>query len=99
MARRIEQVDRAAGVVELQHGGGDRDAPLFLQLHPVGGHLALLALGLDCPGLLDRTAVKQQLFGEGGFTRIRVGNDREIAAPRHRLSQARQDLIRDWIHS
>ena len=97
MAWRIEQVDRVAGVVELQHGGGNRDAPLLLQLHPVGGHLALLALGLHSAGLLDRTAVKQQLFGEGGFTRIRVGNDREIAAPRHRLRQARQTLIEGWI--
>ncbi len=83
----VEQVDRAAVVVELQHGGGDRDAALLLQLHPVGGDLALLPLGLHRPGLLNGTAVEQQLFGEGGLAGVGVGNDREIAAPGHGVSQ------------
>ena len=86
----VQQVDRAAAVVELQHRGGDRDAPLLLQLHPVGGDLALLPLGLHRPSLLDRTAVEQQLFGEGGLAGVGVGNDREVAAPRHRLSERLQ---------
>ena len=87
MAGGIEQVDRAAGVIELQHGGGDRDAALLLDFHPVGGDLALFALGLDRPGLLNRPAVEQQLFGEGCLARVRVGDDGEITAPGHRLGQ------------
>ena len=36
VARGVEQVDHAVAVGELQHGRGDRDAALLLQLHPVG---------------------------------------------------------------
>ena len=31
----VEQVDDVVAVGELQHGRGDRDAPLLLELHPV----------------------------------------------------------------
>ena len=83
----VEQVDRAAAVVELQHGGGDRDAALLLQLHPVGGDLALLPLGLHGARLLDRAPVEQQFLGERGLAGVGVGNDREVAAAGHRLRQ------------
>ena len=85
VTRRVEQVDRGGVVVELQHRRSDRDAPLFFQLHPVGGHLALLAAGLHRTGLLNRTAVQQQLFRQGCLASIRMGNDREVAATIHRL--------------
>ena len=34
--RGIQEVDAVARVIELQHGGGHRDAALFFQFHPVG---------------------------------------------------------------
>ena len=33
----VQDVDAEALVLELHHGGGDGDAPLLLDLHPVGG--------------------------------------------------------------
>ena len=83
VARGIEQVDRAAGVVELQHRGGNRNTPLLLELHPVGGHLALLALGLYGTGLLNGAPIKKKLFGEGCFTGVGVRNNGKVAAPAH----------------
>jgi hypothetical protein len=35
------------------------------------------ALALDRPRQLNGVAKQQQLFRDGGFTRVRVGNDRE----------------------
>ena len=46
----VEQVDDAVAVGELQHGRGDRDAALLLELHPVRGGRAALAAGLDRAG-------------------------------------------------
>ena len=48
----VEQVDDAVAVGELQHGRGDRDAALLLELHPVGGGRAAAAAGLDRAGLV-----------------------------------------------
>ena len=77
----VQQVDGALVVVELEHGGGDRDAALLLELHPVRGHAPLLPTGLDSSGLLDGTPIEQELFGQCGFAGVRVGDDREIASP------------------
>ena len=87
MAGGVQQVDGAAAVVELEHGGGNGDAPLLLQFHPVGGHLALLPLGLHSPCLLNRPPVEEKLFRQGGLAGVGVGNDRKIPAPGHGLGQ------------
>jgi hypothetical protein len=76
----VEQVDRAAGVVELEDGRTDRDAALFLQLHPVGGGGALVFAGGDGAGEMDGVAVKQELLGQRRLARVGVRDDREGAA-------------------
>ena len=76
---RVEQVDRVALVVELQHGGGDRDAALLLQLHPVAGGVAAGAARLDAAGEVDGAAVEQQLLGERRLARVGMGDDGEGA--------------------
>ena len=45
--------------------------------------VAAIGLGLDLTGQIDRAAEQQQLFGEHGFTGVRVRDDREGAAARH----------------
>ena len=80
VARRVEQIDAEADVVELEHARGDRDAALALQLHPVGRRVSLGAAGFDGAGEVNRAAVEEELFGEGGFAGVRVGDDREGAA-------------------
>ena len=90
MTRSIQKIDGVGAVIELQHRGGDRNAPLFLQLHPVGGHLALFTTCFHRTGLLDGTPVKQEFFRERGFTRVGVGDDREIATTINGLSQGLQ---------
>ena len=79
MARRIQQVDCCGVVIELQNRGGDRDAPLLFKLHPVGCDLALFPPRFHGAGLLNRTPIKKELFGECCLACVRVGNNREIA--------------------
>ena len=66
-------------VGELEHRRRDRDAALLLQLHPVGGHPAPLAAGLDRTGLLEGTAVEEELLGQRGLARVGVADDGEGA--------------------
>ena len=87
VAWRIKQIDGVAGVVELKNGGGNRDAPLLFQLHPVGRDLALLSTSLHRTSLLNGTAIQQQFLSERGFPGVRVGNNREIPASRHCIQQ------------
>ena len=83
VARGVEEVDHAVAVGELQDRGGDRDAPLLLERHPVGGRGAPARAGLDRPRLLgEGPAVEQELLGEGGLPRVGVADDGERAAAR-----------------
>ncbi len=50
VARRVEQVEPVAVVIELQHRGADRNAALLLQFHPVGRGGALVFAGRDRAG-------------------------------------------------
>ena len=79
VARGVEQVDDALLVGELHHRGGDRNPALLLHLHPVRGGVAGRFAPLHRAGKLDGTAEQQELFGQRGFTRIRVRNDRKSA--------------------
>ena len=49
----IKDVDAAAVVLKLQHGGGDGDAALLLDVHPVGDGVLRACLSLDRAGGLD----------------------------------------------
>ncbi len=82
MSGSIEQVDRIALVVELQHRGADRDTTLFFELHPVAGGGALVFSILHGTSKMNGISVEQELLGERGFTRIRMGDDGESAATR-----------------
>ena len=79
VTRCVQQVQDLLAVRELQHGRGDRDAALLLELHPVRRGGAAIALGLHRTGAADRTAVEQELLGEGGLARVGVRDDRERA--------------------
>ena len=79
-SRGVEDIDLGALVFEAHHGRGDRDAALALDLHEVRRGAFLDLVAFDRPGDVDGTAEEQQLFGEGGFTRVGVGDDREGAA-------------------
>ena len=80
MTRGVEQVDQAVGIGELHHRGGDGDAALLLHLHPVGGGVTVGFTRLHRARDLDGLAHQQQLFGDGGLTGVRVGNDGEGTA-------------------
>ena len=77
--RRVEQVDRVAGVLELHHGARHRDATLLLDLHPVRRRVARALARLDRAGEQDRAAVEQQLLRQRRLARVRVRDDRERA--------------------
>ena len=82
----VQKIDGGGVVIELKDGGGNRDASLLFKFHPVGCDLALFPARLHSTGLLDRTAIEQQLLSERRLAGIRMRNDREVAAPVHRLS-------------
>jgi hypothetical protein len=76
----VEEVDDAVFVFELEDGGGDGDAALFFEFHPVGGSGALVFAGGDGACELDGAAVEEEFFGEGGFAGVGVRDDGEGAA-------------------
>src|SRR5947209_333518 len=84
----VQQVEGAAFVLEGHHRGGDRDAALLLDLHPVGAGAPGLAAGLDGAGHLNGAAEKQELFGEGRLARIRVRDDGEGPPSGYRVVQS-----------
>ena len=97
VSRRVEQVDRMAGVLELHHRRRDRDAALLFDLHPVGSRVARALARLDGARHLDRAAEEQQLFGQRRLARIRVRDDRKRAAPRgvaHEIGRERSVVHR-----
>jgi hypothetical protein len=80
VTRGVEQVDDGIAVFELHHRTGHRDAALLFDLHPVGGGVAVALAALDGTGNMDRARKQQQLFGQRGFARVRVGDHRKSAA-------------------
>ena len=98
--RGVEQVDVVAVVLELHHARRDRDAALLLELHPVRRGMPRRTARLDRAGKMDRSAVKQQLFGEGRLARVGMADDREGAAGLHRLLQSGIEVERqrNYLH-
>jgi len=91
VARRVEQVEDAAAVLEGHHRGDDRDAALALDVHPVRAGLGAVVLGLDLAGELDGAAEQQQLLGQRRLAGVRVGDDGEGAPPRDGVGGAAVD--------
>jgi len=79
VARRVEQVEHRAAVVEMHHRRRDRDAALLLDLHPVRARPPGLAARLDRARDMDGATEQQQLFGQGRLAGIGVRDDRERA--------------------
>ena len=71
----VQNVDAETLVLELHYRGGNRDAALLFDLHPVGGGSAGVLLALDLAGLSDGSAVEQELLRQGGLTGVRVRDD------------------------
>ena len=82
VARRVEQRHAAVAERELEDRGGDRDAALALDVHPVGDDVALRPAAAHGAGQLDGAAVEQQLLGERRLAGVRVRDDGERAAAR-----------------
>ena len=80
MARGVQNVHALAGVVELQHRGGDGNTALLLDVHPVGNSVLGALLALDGTGLVDGSAVQQQLFGQRGLAGVGMADDRKRPA-------------------
>ncbi len=80
VARGVEQVDHVVAIRELHDRRGNGNTTLLFHFHPVGGGMAVGFTGFHRAGHRDRLAHQQQLFGDGGFTGIGVGNNGESAA-------------------
>lgn len=68
----VEDVYDAVFVFELEDGGGDGDAALFFEFHPIRGGAALVFAGGDGAGEVEGAAVKEEFFGECCFACVRV---------------------------
>ena len=87
----VEDVHAAAVIGELQYRGGDGDAALLLDVHPVRDRVLGAALALYGASGLDAAGIQEELLGEGGLACVRVRDDRERAA--------RRDLVREVRHA
>ena len=80
MSRSIQQVDQTIVVWELHHGSGNGNPTLFFHFHPVGFRMLRRTFAFHRTGFLNGVTIKQNLFGNGGFPRIGVRNNRKSAA-------------------
>jgi len=85
VARRIQNIDVEAVVIELHDRRRDGNAALLFDLHPVGGCVLFGLARLDRTGLMDRAAVEQELLGQRRFTRVGVRDDGEGSPALHFL--------------
>ena len=81
MARRVQNVDAEALILELHDRRRDRDAALLFDFHPVRHRGAGILLALDRARLRDGPAVEQKFFCQCGFTGVRVRDDRKRPPP------------------
>ncbi len=79
VAGRVEQRQVMTPEIELHCGGGDRDAALALDVHPIRDHVTIGLAAAHRAGQLDGAGVQQQFLGQGGLAGVRVGNDGERA--------------------
>ena len=90
MPGRVEDIDAAAVVIELQDGAGDGNAALLLDLHPIADGVALSLASFDRAGEVYGAAVEQEFFCESGFTGVGVRDDGESSAPIDFIIELRQ---------
>ena len=79
VARRVEKIEHRAAILEMHHRGGDRDAALLLDLHPVRARTPCIAARLDRARDMDGAAEQQQLLGERRLAGVGVRDDRKRA--------------------
>ncbi len=75
VARGVDDVDPVVPPHAGGGGRGDGDAPLLLLHHPVHGGRALV----DLADLVVATGVVEDPLGRGGFARVDVGHDPDVA--------------------
>ena len=85
MARRIKQVEDVLFKLEGHHSRRHGNTAVLFDLHEVRTGTLLFLFRLHRTGHLNGTPEQQQLFGQGRFTGIRVGNDGEGTATRYLL--------------
>ena len=78
----VEQVEHPAFELEGHDRGGNRDAALFFDLHPVRTGTPGLAARTHRAGRADGPAGEQDVLGQGRLARVRVGDDGEGAPAR-----------------
>ena len=76
----IQNVYAEAVVIKLQYGRGNGNTTLLFNLHPVGYGMLIALSSLYRACQVNSSAVKQQLFGKGCFTCVRVRNNSEGTA-------------------
>ena len=86
VARRVEKIEHRAAVLEMHHRGGDRDAALLLDLHPVRARAPGLAARLHGTRDMDGAAEQQQLLGQSRLAGVGMGDDRERAPQAGRMA-------------
>ena len=78
--RGIDQVEHATFEREIQHGTRNRNTTLLFNLHPVAHRVAAVRLGAHVARFANHVSVPQELFGDGGLTRVRVADNSKSAA-------------------
>ena len=85
--RCVEQVDDVIPVLHLHDRTRNRNATLFLDLHPVGGGVSGGLTGLDAAGDVNGTCVEQEFLSECGLAGVWVRDDGKGAAAANFLGQ------------
>ena len=70
----VKYVYLVFAIIKPHHGGSDRNATLFFDLHPVGSRGFFYLIGFYRACHMKCTTKEQQLFGKGSLARIRVRN-------------------------
>ena len=92
VAWRIDDVDAVALPLSRGRGGGDGDAALALLLHPVHGGRALV----DFADLVGSAGVVEDALGGGGFTRVDMRDDADIARA-FEVSVCHESSAQSWV--
>ena len=91
----VEQVEHVVAVLELQRGGGDRDAAGAFDLEPVGHRARAPALAVHRSCAVDRVRVERERLGQGRLSGVGVRDDGN-AAPTPGLLGDSANLCRAW---
>ena len=77
VSRSIQNVNALSVIIKLEHGGGYGNSSFLLNLHPVGNRMlcGLSSLYRSCQ--VDGTSIEKKLLCKGGFSCVRVGNNRK----------------------